>query len=150
MKMFSPGDLVFARGREWVTLPSPDEETLCLRPLSGAEADVQIIHPALEREPVRPARFALPTAHETATQEGARLLSQALRLSLRRGAGPFPPAAKLSFEPRAYQLVPLLMALRPDVGRLFIADDVGIGQTNLDRLIPSETIDPRETRTLCL
>ena len=52
--MFAPGDLVFARGREWVALPSPDDETLCLRPLSGAEADVQIIHPALEREPVRP------------------------------------------------------------------------------------------------
>ena len=59
--MFAPGDLVYARGREWVALPSPDDETLCLRPLSGAEADVQVIHPALEREPVRPARFALPT-----------------------------------------------------------------------------------------
>jgi len=85
--MFAPGDLVYARGREWVALPSPDDDTLCLRPLSGAEADLQLIHPALEREPVRPARFALPTAGETATQDGARLLSEALRLSLRRGAG---------------------------------------------------------------
>ena len=98
--MFAPGDLVFARGREWVTLPSPDDETLCLRPLSGAEADVQIIHPALEREPVRPARFDLPNTKEVATQEGARLLSDALRLSLRRGAGPFRSAARLGFEPR--------------------------------------------------
>jgi hypothetical protein len=110
--MFAPGDLVFARGREWVALPSPDDEILCLRPLSGAEADVQIIHPALEREPVRPARFVAPRADEIATQEGARLLSDALRLSLRRGAGPFRSAARLGFEPRAYQLVPLLMALR--------------------------------------
>ena len=39
---FSPGDIVFARGREWVTLPSPDDEWLHLRPLSGAEADVQV------------------------------------------------------------------------------------------------------------
>jgi hypothetical protein len=39
MTMFAPGDLVFARGREWVALPSPDEETLHLRPLSGTEAD---------------------------------------------------------------------------------------------------------------
>lgn len=67
MKMFSPGDLVFARGREWVALPSPDEETLHLRPLSGAESDVQVIHPALEREPVRPARFSIPTPDEIAT-----------------------------------------------------------------------------------
>jgi hypothetical protein len=78
---FAPGDLVYARGREWVALPSPDEDTLRLRPLSGAEADVQVIHPALEREPIRPARFALPTTEHLAAQEGARLLSEALRLS---------------------------------------------------------------------
>src|SRR5258707_9286367 len=104
MKMFSPGDLVFARGREWVALPSPEDETLHLRPLSGAEADVQVIHPALEREPVRPARFALPKEDEIATQDGARLLSEALWLSLRRRVRPFLSAARPSFDPRAYQL----------------------------------------------
>src|SRR5258707_12797646 len=144
MKMFSPGDLVFARGREWVTLPSPDEETLHLRPLSGAEADVQVIHPALEREPVRPARFSIPKPEEIATQDGARLLSEALRLSLRRGAGPFRSAARLGFEPRAYQLVPLLMALRLPVVRLLIADDVGIGKTIEAGLILRELIDRGE------
>jgi superfamily II DNA or RNA helicase len=138
---FAPGDLVYARGREWVTLPSPDDETLYLRPLSGAEADVQIIHPALEREPVRPARFAMPTAEEIATQDGARLLSDALRLSLRRGAGPFRSAARLGFEPRAYQLVPLLMALRLPIVRLLIADDVGIGKTIEAGLILRELLD---------
>jgi SNF2 family DNA or RNA helicase len=142
--MFAPGDLVYARGREWVALPSSDEDTLCLRPLSGAEADVQVIHPALEREPVRPARFALPTAGVIATQEGARLLSEALRLSLRRGAGPFRSAARLGFEPRAYQLVPLLMALRLPVVRLLIADDVGIGKTIEAGLIVRELIDRGE------
>jgi SNF2 family DNA or RNA helicase len=142
--IFAPGDLVFARGREWVAVPSPDAETLCLRPLSGAEADVQIIHPALEREPVRPARFALPNTNEVATQEGAGLLSDALRLSLRRGAGPFRSAARLGFEPRAYQLVPLLMALRLPVMRLLIADDVGIGKTIEAGLILRELIDRGE------
>src|SRR5882757_5670633 len=142
--MFAPGDLVYARGREWVALPAPDDETLCLRPLSGAEADVQLIHPALEREPVRPARFALPTADETATQDGARLLSEALRLSLRRGAGPFRSAARVAFEPRAYQLVPLLMALRLPVVRLLIADDVGIGKTIEAGLVLRELLDRGE------
>jgi hypothetical protein len=141
---FAPGDLVLARGREWVTLPSTDAETLYLRPLSGAEADMQIIHPALEREPVRPARFALPSIDDTATQEGARLLSDALRLSLRRGAGPFRSAARLGFEPRAYQLVPLLMALRLPVVRLLIADDVGIGKTIEAGLILRELVDRGE------
>jgi superfamily II DNA or RNA helicase len=139
--VFTPGDLVYARGREWVTLPSPDNETLHLRPLSGAEADVQVIHPTLEREPVRSARFALPKEDEVASQDGARLLSEALRLSLRRGAGPFRSAARLGFEPRAYQLVPLLMALRLNVVRLLIADDVGIGKTIEAGIILRELID---------
>jgi superfamily II DNA or RNA helicase len=142
--VFSPGDLVYARGREWVTLPSSDDDTLCLRPLAGAETDVQVIHPALEREPVRPARFALPTGDQSATQDGARLLTEALRLSLRRGAGPFRSAARLSFEPRAYQLVPLLMALRLEIIRLLIADDVGIGKTIEAGLILRELIDRGE------
>ncbi|MGA7808741.1 DEAD/DEAH box helicase, partial [Bradyrhizobium sp.] len=142
--LFAPGDLVYARGREWVALPSPDDDILCLRPLAGAETDVQVIHPALERETVRPARFALPTGDQLATQEGARLLTEALRLSLRRGAGPFRSAARLNFEPRAYQLVPLLMALRLEVVRLLIADDVGIGKTIEAGLILRELIDRGE------
>lgn len=141
---FTPGDLVHARGREWVALPSPEGEWLYLRPLSGAEADVQVLHPALEREPVRPARFALPGLDEVATQDAARLLSDALRLSLRRGAGPFRSAARLGFEPRAYQLVPLLMALRLPTVRLLIADDVGIGKTIEAGLILRELIDRGE------
>src|SRR5438105_8705414 len=142
--MFAPGDLVYARGREWVALPSPDDTILCLRPLSGAETDVQWIHPVLERESVRPAQFALPTGNETATQDAAWLLSQALRVSLRRGAGPFRSAARVAFEPRAYQLVPLLMALRLPVVRLLIADDVGIGKTIEAGLILRELIDRGE------
>lgn len=141
---FAPGDLVFARGREWVALPSPENDWLCLRPLSGGEADIQILCPALEREPVRPAQFSLPGSQELATQDAARLLSEALRLSLRRGAGPFRSAARLAFEPRAYQLVPLLMALRLPTVRLMIADDVGIGKTIEAGLILRELVDRGE------
>lgn len=147
---FSPGDLVHARGREWVALPSPDEGWLFLRPLSGAEADIQLIHPMLEREKPRPARFALPEAQPLATQSAAQLLSEALRLSLRRGAGPFRSAARLSFEPRAYQLVPLIMALRLQTVRLLIADDVGIGKTIEAGLILRELIDRGEAEAFSI
>ncbi len=71
-------------------------------------------------------------------------LSEALRLSLRRGAGPFRSAARVGFEPRAYQLVPLLMALRLPIIRLLIADDVGIGKTIEAGLVLRELMDRGE------
>lgn len=144
MSEFSPGDLVHARGREWVALPSPEEGWLCLRPLSGAEADIQLLHPLLEFDKPRPARFELPEPEPKATQSAALLLSEALKLSLRRGAGPFRSAGRLAFEPRPYQLVPLMMALRLPTVRLLIADDVGIGKTIEAGLILRELMDRGE------
>ena len=141
---FAPGDLVQARGREWVALPSPQPGWLCLRPLTGSEADIQIIAPEFEREPVVPASFALPSMGDVATQDAARLLTEALRLSLRRGAGPFRAASRVTFDPHAYQLVPLLMALRLGTVRLMIADDVGIGKTIEAGLILRELVDRGE------
>jgi SNF2-related domain len=141
---FTTGDLVRARGREWVVLPSSEPEILRLRPLSGAESNMQVLHPALERRPVEPATFGLPQLEPATTQDGARLLSDAVRLSLRRGAGPFRSSARVAFEPRAYQLVPLLMALRLAVARLLIADDVGVGKTIEAGLIARELYDRGE------
>ena len=141
---FAPGDLVRARGREWVSLPSPSPDLLCLRPLTGSEADIQLLDPALELDAVAPARFDLPRPDDLATQDAARLLTDALRLSLRRGAGPFRSASRVAFEPRAYQLVPLLMALRLPTVRLMIADDVGIGKTIEGGLILREMVDRGE------
>src|SRR5581483_370620 len=139
--IFQTGDLVCARGREWVVLPSPREDLLRLRPLSGSDDDTQLIATELEQPPVRAAQFPRPTAGEIDTQDGGRLLADALRLSLRRGAGPFRSAAHLGVEPRAYQLVPLLMALKLDVKRLLIADDVGIGKTIEAAMIVREMLD---------
>ncbi len=144
---FSPGDLVRARGREWVALPPPKEGLLALRPLTGNEKDTVVLDPTLELESVEAARFDLPDDAALTVQSKAALLSDALRLTLRRGAGPFRSAANLAFEPRIYQLVPLLMAMRLPVPRLLIADDVGIGKTVEAGLILRELMDRGEVDT---
>lgn len=141
---FAPGDLVRARGREWVAMPAPRDGLLALRPLSGGEADTVVLDPRFELSPVESARFDLPPDAAPTVQAKAELLADALRLTLRRGAGPFRSAAQLAFEPRTYQLVPLLMALRLQVPRLLIADDVGIGKTIEAGLILRELMDRGE------
>ena len=141
---FTPGDLVRARGREWVVLSSPRKEVLKLRPLYGSENDTVILDRSLENPPVESAGFDLPENAAITVQVKAALLADAMRLTLRRGAGPFRSAAHLTFEPRIYQLVPLLMALRLQVPRLLIADDVGVGKTIEAGLILRELMDRGE------
>ncbi len=138
---YSPGSLVRARGREWIVLTGGDAETVLVRPISGSEEDQTIIHVALEAEPVTYASFPRPELSQKAGHDAALLLRDALLLSLRRGAGPFRSFGKIAIEPRAYQLVPLLMALKLDPVRLLIADDVGVGKTIEAALIARELID---------
>lgn len=146
--IFPPGALVRARGREWIVMPGSSPDRLRLRPLSGSEADLAVVSPALEAtfDPVVPATFPSPTVKQAANHEEALLLRDALLMSLRRGAGPFRSFGNLAFQPRAYQLVPLLMALKQDVIRLLIADDVGIGKTIEAGMIARELLDRGEIR----
>ena len=139
--VYAPGSLVSARGREWVVLGGSSSETLRVRPVTGSDQDRTLIHLPLEIEPVREARFPLPGAHQLGGHDSALLLRDALLLSLRRGAGPFRSIGQISVEPRAYQLVPLLMALKLDPVRLLIADDVGVGKTIEALLIARELLD---------
>ena len=138
---WSPGSLVRARGREWVVLPGSTGDVLRVRPISGSEEDHTLIHLGLEAEPVADAMFPPPDPRQKAGQDSALLLRDALLLSLRRGAGPFRSFGQISVEPRAYQLVPLLMALKQDPVRLLIADDVGVGKTIEAALIVRELLD---------
>lgn len=139
--VYTPGTLVHARGREWLVLAGSSAETLRVRPVTGSEDDQTLIHIPLELQPVRPARFPPPSPDQLGSHDAALLLRDALLLSLRRGAGPFRSFGQIAVEPRAYQLVPLLMALKLDPVRLLIADDVGVGKTIEAGLIARELLD---------
>ena len=138
---WSPGSLVRARGREWIVLSGSSADVLRVRPVSGTEEDQTLIHLGLEAEPVTDAYFPPPLAGQKASHDAALLLRDAMVLSLRRGAGPFRSFGQIAIEPRAYQLVPLLMALKLDPVRLLIADDVGVGKTIEAALIARELMD---------
>lgn len=141
---FYPGSLVTARGREWIVLPESDSETLRLRPLGGGEKDESLIYLPLERQPVGPATFPWPRADQARNHAASQLLLDAVQLKLRSGAGPFRSFGNIAVEPRAYQLVPLLMALKQPTVRLLVADDVGIGKTIEGALIAREMLDRGE------
>lgn len=138
---WSPGSLVRARGREWIVLSGSSAQVLRVRPVSGTEEDQTLIHLELESEAVTDASFPPPLASQKASHDSALLLRDAMVLSLRRGAGPFRSFGQIAIEPRAYQLVPLLMALKMDPVRLLIADDVGVGKTIEAALIARELLD---------
>ncbi|BCQ24717.1 DEAD/DEAH box helicase [Caballeronia sp. NK8] len=145
---FLPGSLISARGREWIVLPESDATTLHLRPLGGGERDEILIFLPLERQPIRPATFPWPTVSQARNHSASQLLLDALQLKLRSGAGPFRSFGNIAVEPRAYQLVPLLMALKLPTVRLLIADDVGIGKTIEGALIARELLDRGEVQRL--
>ena len=145
---FSVGSLVKARGREWVVLPESSEDLLVVRPLGGTDDEITGIF--LPLESVTPAQFDLPDPSQVGDYRSARLLRDAVRLGFRSSAGPFRSFARLGFEPRPYQLVPLLMALKLDPVRLLIADDVGIGKTIEAGLVIRELLDRGEIERMAV
>jgi superfamily II DNA or RNA helicase len=116
-----------------------------VKPLGGSDDEITGIFLPLDIPSDRPedARFDPPTSADLGDISTARLVHDAARLAFRNGAGPFRALAKLSFRPRAYQIVPLIMALRQDTVRLLIADDVGVGKTIETLLIIRELLERR-------
>ena len=138
MSTYAVGTLVRARGREWVVLPDSTDDFLVLRPLAGSDADIAGVLPDLE--PVEHASFPPPSADDLGDARSASLLRDALRIGFRSTGGPFRSLASLAVDPRPYQYVPLMLALRQETVRLLIADDVGIGKTVEAGLVAAELL----------
>lgn len=139
--MFNPGNLVHARGRDWVVQSGSSNELLSLRPLTGSSDSLTYLVPSLEVEPIREASFPYPNASKMGNFEDSSIFRNAVMLRLRDGAGPLRCLGHIAVEPRSFQLTPLLMALKMDTIRLLIADDVGVGKTIEAGLVAREMLD---------
>lgn len=148
LTVYPIGSLVNTRSREWVVMPDSTDELLILKPLGGSDDEITGILTALEK--VKPATFSLPDPTQLGDYQSCRLLRDALRLGFRNSAGPFRSFGRLAVDPRPYQLVPLMMALKLDPVRLLIADDVGIGKTIEAGLIARELVDRGEISRFCV
>ena len=142
--VFQPGSIVTARQREWIVLPTSTQEVLHLRPVGGSELESTKLHVALEKSGIEQAIFPWPSADDVGPSYAALLLKDAMLLKMRSGAGPFRSFGNITIEPRAYQLVPLMMAMKHETIRLLVADDVGIGKTIESGLIAREMLDRGE------
>ncbi len=145
---FAVGALVRTRGREWVVLPESQPDFLVLRPLGGTDEEIAGVHLGLED--VQSATLPPPGLTDLGDHRSGRLLREAARLGFRHSAGPFRSFGRIACDPRPYQLVPLLMALRQDPVRLLIADDVGIGKTVEAALIARELLDRGEVERIAV
>ncbi|MFN8176410.1 MAG: helicase-related protein [bacterium] len=147
---FEVGSLVKARGREWVVLPESafEENLLVLRPLGGSDDEITGIYLPLEK--VESARFSLPDPADMGGHLSCALLRDAVRFGIRSGAGPFRSLGRIAVDPRPYQVVPLLMALKLDPVRILIADDVGVGKTVEACLVARELLDRGEVQRMAV
>ncbi len=151
-KLKKPGKLVRFRGRRCVVQPSSDNEIIQLKPLGGSDDEmITIFEPVLQSfEKIEDDHFELPSKSDLDSFLTAKLLYDAARLSFRQVSGPFRCMGKLSFRPRSYQLVPLIMALKQPITRLLIADDVGIGKTIEAILILRELLERGTIKTFAV
>jgi superfamily II DNA or RNA helicase len=145
---YAVGSLVKARDREWVVLPDSEDDFIVLRPLGGSEHEITGISTTLES--IEPASFSLPNPDHPGDYYSCHLLRNAIKLGFRSSAGPFRSFARIAVDPRPYQLVPLLIALKQHPIRMLIADDVGIGKTIEAGLIVRELLDRGEIQRLAV
>lgn len=145
---YKPGSLVTLRNRPWVVLPSDDSDLLLLKPLGGSDEEITGIFLPVAGNAEKPQsyNFIKPNVSDLGDFTSAKLLYNAARLSFRNAAGPFRCLGKLSFRPRSYQMVPLIMALKQETTRLLIADDVGVGKTIEALLIAKELYERKEIK----
>jgi len=154
-KEHKPGTLIDYRGRSWIVMPSEDKEILNIKPLGGSDHEITgvFLPVKIPGQEITNTEISYPEIKDIGDFQSAKLLFHASRLSFRNAAGPFRCMGKLSFRPRSYQMIPLVMSLKQNVTRLLVADDVGIGKTIEALMILKEAMERGEVErfaVICL
>jgi superfamily II DNA or RNA helicase len=139
--LYAPGTLIRIRERDWVVLLKEDDNVLRIRPVDGSDEDAVGLFLPFEGQDISESQYAPPDGSNPGDLTGALALKDAVRLTLRNGAGPFRSMGRISVSPRPYQLVPLIVALRLNPVRMLVADDVGVGKTIEVAMIAREFLD---------
>ncbi|MBI4244413.1 MAG: DEAD/DEAH box helicase, partial [Planctomycetes bacterium] len=155
MSNYKIGSIVRARGREWIIIPSESSDYLKLKPFSGSALQTiaipnDFISSGLEK--VESSLFPEPDIEneKIGDYDSAQLIFLATKFLLRNAAVPLRCTGNISIQPKPYQLVPLVVALRQNIIRLMIADDVGVGKTIESLLIARELLDRGEINKICV
>ena len=139
--IYSPGNLISVRNRDWVVIGKEDNNVLRIRPIDGSDEEAIGLFLPFEGKDITESKYSPPDPDNSGDLTGALALKDAVRLTLRAGAGPFRSMGRISITPRPYQLVPLIMSLRLNPVRMLVADDVGIGKTIEAATIARELLD---------
>jgi superfamily II DNA or RNA helicase len=145
---FAPGEIVDCRGRSWIVQPGSTDTVLLVQPINGRIEESTGILLAIE-QPTK-STFRVPDASFRSDARSARQLLLASKIANRNSPAPFRSISRVSVEPRPYQIVPMLLALRKDPVRILIADDVGVGKTIESLLIARELLDRGEIERFCV
>ena len=111
---YKTGTLIEFRNRPWVVQQSGEDNLMIIKPLGGTDAETVGLYLPLygDELQIHSYNFRRPSADDigkNSYKASAKVLYNACRLSFRDIAGPFQCLGKLSFEPRPYQMVPLIL-----------------------------------------
>src|SRR5688572_7528516 len=113
---FAVGEIVDCRGRSWIVQPGSDDKLLLVQPINGRiEESTGIL---LDIEEPRKSGFQVPDASFRSDARSARQLLLASKIANRNSPAPFRSISRVSVEPRPYQIVPMMLALRKDPVRI--------------------------------
>jgi hypothetical protein len=95
--IYSPGNLISVRNRDWVVIGKEDDNVLKIRPVDGSDEEAIGLFLPFEGKDITESKYSPPDPDNSGDLIGALTLKDAVRLTLRAGAGPFRSLISITF-----------------------------------------------------